>query len=282
MPSNKLPDSVVERIGKFWLYDEEHIAKRVRRLERSLPPEKQKVAFVIAGVQKGGTTVLKEYMDNHPELLFGRRKEIHFFDTPELFASDPPDYRPYHAYFHAQDGRHMLGEATPEYVYAEGAMQRIHAYNPAMKNIVILRNPIDRAYSHWNMSYSKGHDSRPFSEVIGREPAGESGGGQPQSSYIDRGFYSGQIETMRQFFPAVQTLILRQEDLRHDHNAMLSTIWDFLGVEPIGPVESLESNVGTYSARMTDEDRAFLRDLYRDEIKALESLLGWDCSNWLK
>jgi len=277
------PQNVAAEIGAFWMFNDEYIAKRMRRFESLFPPG-HRVPFVIAGAQKAGTTVLKDYLDSHPGLCFGRRKEIHFFDTPELFQSGQSDLRPYHAYFRPEDGQQLLGDATPEYMYADGSVDRLQAYNPAMKVIAILRNPVTRAYSHWNMMAGNGREPLSFRDAVVWELENAPGPSTTRRgrSYLNRGFYTRQIRKLMEHFPSEQLLILRQEDLNRDHNAVLRQIYGFLGVDPLPPVERMESMVGSYSAQMSEVDRAFVTSVFRDEIKDLEDLLGWDCSAWLK
>src|SRR5580765_8161584 len=139
--------------------------KRYKDCHGSLAAPAQKVGFVIAGTQKGGTTALASYLYEHPEICVAGAKEVHFFDTDSLFrAGTVPDYAAYHARFHPAGRERILGDATPIYMYWEPAPQRIWQYNPAMKLIVILRDPAARAFSHWNMQRTKNLDPRPFFE----------------------------------------------------------------------------------------------------------------------
>ena len=88
----------------------------------------RKVAFIVAGVQKGGTTALFDYLGEEPALSLAREKEVHFFDDEDQDWA-APDYGAYHAHFAAPDGR-QRGEATPIYLYWPGSLERIAAYNP--------------------------------------------------------------------------------------------------------------------------------------------------------
>ncbi|TMI07027.1 MAG: sulfotransferase, partial [Betaproteobacteria bacterium] len=92
-----------------------------------------KVGFVVAGAQKGGTTALDHYLREHPELCLPQRKELHFFDTDRYFVTEPIDYGPYHAAFAPGPSQRLLGEVTPAYLYWPTAAERIARYNPAMK-----------------------------------------------------------------------------------------------------------------------------------------------------
>lgn len=115
-----------------------------------------KVSFVIGGAQKSGTTALYKYLAKHPDIHLSARKEPHFFDQedPAFFLS--PDYSVYHKFFDPEGPHQLLGEATPIYMYWYEAPRRIWQYNPQMKWIIVLRNPVERAFSHWNMVRNKG------------------------------------------------------------------------------------------------------------------------------
>ena len=128
-----------------------------------------KVGFLIAGVQKGGTTSLHSYLRQHPQILMARPKEAHFFDDDEKFVAGVPNYSAYHRHFTFRLSASICGEATPIYLYWSDAMRRIWEYNPEMKIIALLRNPIERAWSHWRMETVRKADDAPFSIAIRRE-----------------------------------------------------------------------------------------------------------------
>jgi hypothetical protein len=244
-----------------------------------------KVGFIIAGTQKGGTTALASYLYEHPEICIGGAKEVHFFDTDALFrAGGVPDYSAYHARFDPAGRERILGDATPIYMYWEPALQRIWQYNPAMKLIVILRNPVARAFSHWNMQRTKNLDPLPFFEALKTEKErcrAALPSQHPLWSYADRGFYCGQLRRIWRYFPAEQTLILKSEELRTAPDRLLASIAAFLGIESFGPVERREVYARDYDEPMTDEARNYLRDIFEYEIRSLERMLGWDCSDWV-
>src|SRR5256885_16741616 len=127
------------------------------------------VNFVIGGTQKGGTSALDSFLRQHPEICMPEtRKELHYFDREKNFAKRP-DHKKYHANFRPSPGQRVIGEATPIYMYWNAAPSRIHAYNPEMKWILTLRNPVERAFSAWNMERNRGADPLPFSEAIEKE-----------------------------------------------------------------------------------------------------------------
>ncbi len=265
-----------EFIGNFKMPSEKRVSKAKDR----------KVDFVVAGTQKAGSTALDAYLRLNPEICMPQRvKEVNFFDTDALFASGEPDYRLYHSFFKPKKSHRLLGDASPDYMYNEAAARRFHVYNPDLKIIISLRNPIERAYSHWNMFRQLGIETLGFGEAMraeeDRSRATRREGKPPRFCYVDRGYYVEQIRRLRRYFPPAQMLIIKQEELRDNHSLILNSVWDFLGLEPLAAVESLEVLVANYPGPMSDADCNFLRELYRLEIGILEDVLGWDCSDWL-
>ena len=100
-------------------------------------------------------------------------------------------------------------------------------------------------------------------------------------SYLDRGIYSKQLRRLWNYFPKEQILILKSEDLRHTPNEVLKRICTFLKISHFPLIESKDVHCGSYSSRMENREREFLTSFFKKEVKSLESILGWDCSDWL-
>lgn len=244
----------------------------------------KKVAFLIGGAQKGGTTALDSYLRGHPKITMAKNKEVHFFDDERQFRQPAPDYLSYHANFALVSPDAVMGEATPIYMYWHAAPGRVWEYNPAMKWILILRNPSERAYSHWNMERSRGQEQLPFYEAIKNEHARCKEVFPEQHrvySYIGRGFYTGQIKRIRHYFAVEQMLILRSEDLLKQPQCTLNRVCDFLGVERFDAVLPQIVHSRPYHSALTAQEWTYLKDVYEAEILELERMLGWDCSEWL-
>src|SRR3982750_3475417 len=129
--------------------------------------QRMKVNFVIGGTQKGGTSALDSFLRQHPQIcLPNDLKEVHFFDREEMFRTDKPDYDKYHAHFRPCPQHLAIGEASPIYMYWNAAPPRIRAYNADMKWILMLRNPVDRAYSAWTMERNRGAEQLSFEEAV--------------------------------------------------------------------------------------------------------------------
>lgn len=245
-----------------------------------------KVDFLGVGVQKAGTSALDAYLRQHPALAMARVKEVHYFDDETAFGRRPDaGHADYHRHFAPTVATALVGEITPSYMYWTDAPRRIWEYNPAMKLIAVLRNPITRAYSQWNMQRDRGREPLPFWEALQseRKRCREALPFQHRPySYVDRGYYTGQLRRLASFFPAAQLLVLRYEDLRDRPAPALDRICDFLGVARLPPVERRAINVRPYASPMSEREWRFLRDAFEFEIRALERTLQWDCSAWLQ
>ncbi|WP_395671820.1 sulfotransferase domain-containing protein [Phenylobacterium sp.] len=238
-----------------------------------------RVSFIIAGVQKGGTTALFDYLAE-PGVALSTVKEVHFFDD-ESQNWGAPDYDAYHARFGPPDGR-PCGEATPIYVYWPGSLERIAAYNPAMRLIVLLRDPVARAWSHWKMEYARGAETERFAWCIreGRQRLFDARpwGHHREFSYVERGFYGEQMARLLALFPREQVLVLTSDALREDPGAALAKVRAHIGA-PIGPAPARrEVHVGRqmdYPSELTAEDVAFLRRIYATDQARLRDLVGF-------
>ena len=244
-----------------------------------------RIDFIIAGTQKGGTTALYEYFKLHQNICMADKKELHFFDEDRYFKNKNPNYSKYHKYFSPNEHSQAIGEATPIYMYWNKSIKRIHVYNPKIKLIIILRNPIDRAFSHWNMERDKGRESRTFLKAILDEESKINLPNYSQNkilSYLDRGYYSQQIKNIYNYFNKNQLLILRSEELREDPDRTLMRVADFLSISPFNPVDHKEINSRSYPHKMSKDELTLLSGLYEEEFSSLENILGWDLSSWSK
>ena len=240
-----------------------------------------KVVFLVAGVQKAATTALHHYLRLHPSLHLPETKELHFFDDETLDWNAPP-YAKYHARFGDMSSGRMVGECTPIYTYWRPSIPRIHAFNPRIKLIVSLRDPVARAYSHWRMEVSRHAESLDFSRAIrdgrARVVADQEIDGQHRVfSYVERGFYAPQIERLRAHFPSNRILFLTRQDLLRRRESTLDAVCRFLevpGFERCPPQEMLFSHAETRVGPPSSDDVRYLRDLFRDDLEIAESSIG--------
>ena len=241
-------------------------------------PERR-VSFLIVGAQKAGTSALFEYLREVPALQLPAVKEAHFFDD-ESVNWTAPDYDTYHGLFESDD--RLWGEATPIYCYWPNAAERICAYNPAMKLIMLLRDPVERAWSHWKMEYARGKEREPFAWCI-REGRARMNQAAPHPgfdrvhSYVERGFYAAQIEHLLAHFPERQILPLQSSDLSANPSDSVARICDFLGAtataEPLRPRRARVAKEMDYPSVLKPTDVSYLQQLYRYDQRDLAELL---------
>jgi hypothetical protein len=153
-----------------------------------------------------------------------------------------------------------------------------------MKLIMVLRNPITRAFSHWNMSRQNRREPLSFLKALEAEPERVRQLPLEQAkrfTYVDRGFYAQQLKRLWRHFPHEQTIVFKSEELLSTPAAVLKQIADFLGIAPFPPVADKTVHAREYDTTMTAEEKRYLRAVFEPEIHELERLLGWDCSAWL-
>jgi hypothetical protein len=243
-----------------------------------------KVNFLIAGAQKGGTTALSSFLSSDPRICLAPSKEVHFFDAADYDDKAGPEdiARRYQEAFPNYRGQALVGEATPIYMYLPQVAERIRRYNPEMKLILLLRDPVERALSHYRMNFARGFERRSLAVALALEPLrlllhrADLGEDSPLRfhSYLDRGFYSRQIRNLQRSFPAAQILIVRSEDLWHHHEAVLRRIYAFLGIEPAGAFPPRDRvYASTAEVKPHPWLRRLLRLRYAAETRALQRLL---------
>lgn len=263
------------------------LAASLRRHKQASRPSGStpRLDFVIAGVQKGGTTSLDCYLRQHPGIQMADSKELHYFDSEEAFQSRPIDHTSYHRHFDWTTPGVIRGETTPIYSYWSMAIPRLWQYNPKIKLIVLLRDPLWRTWSHWQMETNRSVETESFSSAIRQEPQRSRSALPLQHrhySYLDRGYYSEQIRRIYRCFPRDQVLFLKSEAFFANPGAALKKVFAFLEITPIeiGPLQIY--NQGRYSREMLQSDKVYLRDLFCGDVAQVQSLLGWDCGDWLQ
>jgi Sulfotransferase domain len=243
----------------------------------------ERLDFIVPGAQKSGTTALHYFLSKHPQIALPDRQELHFFDDEEIFARQPVDYDLLHRKFPLVGRSTIIGEVTPSYLYWKPAMERIRNYNPAIKLIILLRNPIDRAFAHWNMQRFKDWEPLDFLDALNEEPRRIA---QPLSvesrrfAYIDRGFYSAQLKSVFNYFPPKQLHVVKFDNFRDRKQETLDLIFGFLGVKRLSGFRDRDRNVVPYERAMTSEERKYLLGVFAAEIEKLERMLGWELADW--
>lgn len=236
----------------------------------------QRLKFLVAGVQKCGTTALFSYLAQHPDLQAPEIKELHVFDD-DAWSDAAPPFERLHAAYPIDDER-LRFEATPITIYWPDALERVRRYRADIRLIFLFRDPVVRAFSHWRMEFARQREERDFAWCMGpgRERVGTA---HRVYSYVERGFYGTQLERVLALFPREQVLCLTTTGLRHAPAATLARIADFLGIRPFPSLEYRMvrpeiSTVREPSAVLDPGLAAELRELYADEMGLFERLSG--------
>jgi hypothetical protein len=252
------------------------------RMFRTKPRKIERLHFVVAGAQKSGTTALHYFLSRHPKITMGDQQEIHFFDNDALFVSGV-NYEDLHDRYPPLAPSTIAGDCTPSYIYHEPAAERIWNYNPKIKVLILLRNPVDRAFAHWNMQRFRGREPLDFFDAV-REEKMRIAGAPPAEArrfaYVDRGFYGKQLARLFRFFPREQVKAVKFEEFRDKQRETLTSIFSFLGLKPLRSVRSKDRNIVPYRRAMNWEEKVFLYNLFAEDIAKVEQLLGWNCSDW--
>lgn len=210
-------------------------------------------SFLVIGAQRSGSTTLFRHLSAHPRILPPLRKEIHYFDFqyekgPSWYLAHYPGV--HHRLAGAGKARPVTFEASPYYMVHPLAPARVKAYDPRMKLVAILRDPVDRALSHYHHESRRGVETLTFEEAIAAEPERLRGAARllqrsphyshchHHFSYLDRGRYGYYLERWLEHFPRQQLLVLRSEDLFQDADAAVNAVYAFLGL----PAHRLASN----------------------------------------
>lgn len=190
--------------------------------------------LICPGAQKAGTTSLYHLLTGHPQIAMARKKESRYFmNTPSGLIS-----REHYLgeFFPDRADKPVLCDVDPEFMYDPAVPERMHrALGSDARLVFMLRNPVDRAYSHYLMSLRRGFEDLPFEAALEAE-AGRLAEGDPfkraHFSYQDRGLYAGQIERFLEHFPQESMLFVLFEDFVRDRRRALKEVCVFSGVDP--------------------------------------------------
>ena len=258
--------------------------KRLRNYFRKSTAHLRKLpSFIIIGGMKCGSTALFEYLMQHPDILPPDRKEIHFFDNPRYLRG----LAWYRKHFPLGLNRKKItGEASPYYIFHPLAANRIKESLPEIKVIAVLRNPVDRAYSHFQHTTRKGFEELTFEKAL-REEEKRLGGEYdkiknnpaysshtfPAYSYRSRGIYHEQLEEYYRLFDKAQILVLQSENLFSDPQQAVDKVTSFLRIDPCKLVDQRPKNKASYEKKIT-ELHYELAEFYQPHNEQLYKLIG--------
>jgi tetratricopeptide (TPR) repeat protein len=246
----------------------------MNHVEQLIPVKKPN--FLVIGTQKGGTTSLYYYLAQHPQIVPSLIKEIEFWSHKserglEWYLS--------HFLPQLRQGNFITGEATPSYLDNSGVAESIYQVFPEIKLVILLRDPTDRAISHYYQWLSLKWESRPLKEAIIREinQHRESVWNQP-NSYLARGVYIEFIKKWLDVFPQEQVLILPSEDFYQNPAQVLAQVFDFLDLPSYILPEYKPYNARSYP-EVDPQTQRLLINYFKPHNQALEAYLGQNF-NW--
>jgi len=245
---------------------------------------------IIPGAQKCGTSSLFAWMDQHPEVHGSIPKEVHYFDgggpsTRDRWPRGEPWYR---AHFPTRNrvGAGIAIEATPRYMLHPAAPARIASSLPNVRLIVLLRNPVERAISHYFHQRKRGREPLALLEALEAEasrldPGGDesdplSHEGWIHASYVLRGMYAEQIERLYASIDPERILVLESDRMFAEPGPTLQSVFEFSGVRPDVMPRDLSPRMVGRRSDVDPEARAFLERVFEEPNRRLYELLGED------
>ncbi len=251
-------------------------------------------AFLIVGTMKGGTSALARALKQHPDVFIPDGKEVRYFD---IHFAEGPEW--YESRFEKAPPGSQTGDASPGYMYGTDVIDRMTEVLPEARYLAILRDPIDRAYSHYWHNVRREREARSFLQAIEEERAvlaGELPLPAYDFAYLDRSRYLPQLKRIEARVGRDRMLILKTEDLRTDRSATLRAAWEFMQVDPdAGDVSEpsrplvwhMKSRLSAKRRKLVSSyppvDHELRSRLLTDvvpEITLLESWWGRDLSDW--
>jgi hypothetical protein len=239
-----------------------------------------KPTFICIGVQKSGTKSLINYLNQHPN-IFMKPNESHFFDKTEYNESEIIKYEN-----SFNTNKLIVGEKTPSYNYLQFAMDRIYNYNPNIKLILILREPIARAFSQYTMDFKSLNNLNEKQIILDFEKEEniklselKSNGG----NYIVRGKYDEIISYILSKFSRENLYIGIAEEIKQNKQKYYNDIFHFLGGEQINKInENVDANIGRYTKSIPKILEKKLYNIYKPHNERLYQILGKKIDIWEK
>jgi hypothetical protein len=245
--------------------------------------------FIVIGAQKSGTSSLFYYLSQHPQLIPSAKKEVHFFDgglDPDVdnFSKGQVWYRSHFPQKWDTKKNRKVFEASPLYIFNPLAPQRISELIPEVKLIAILRNPTERAISHYFHEQQRGYESLPVLEALRAEEERLKPVLDRQDykndifihhSYKSRGLYYEQIKRYLDYFPTRNILVINSETLFTQPDDTLRRVFKFVGVDTEFTVKDLKArNVGSNKTEIDPGVHEYLEDYFRFHNQELYELIG--------
>ncbi|MEE2931631.1 MAG: sulfotransferase [Bacteroidota bacterium] len=205
-----------------------------------------KVDFFIVGAPKAGTTSLFYYLKSHPDIIMSSVKEPNYFTYQEILNQNLyykkenfgiNTLERYHALFPPQVDSKKFGEGSVSYLFYPDTANKIYEYNPNAKIIIMLRDPIERAFSHYLMDYRLGYVTESFQSIIQKESKHPDINLYYQQ-YVELGLYYQQVKRYINIFGADNTLLINYSDFQSKTQEIIKKVFSFLDVDPSFSVDN--------------------------------------------
>jgi len=248
------------------------------------------VDFLIIGTRRAGSSSFYRDMLQHPQIVSAYKDDTNFFDLHyskglEWYVRQFPLLSEYSE--QTRPSGNITGEASPHYMFHPLVAERVKRHYPQMKLIVILRNPTDRAYSHFRHAVENGHEHLSFNDALRVEakrlergrfnlednPFHEAAAAR-HNTYISHGYYAQQLRTWFRHFDKSHFLVIRTEDYFTNPQPEIAKAFAFLGLSPLPAIRAEARTVDPYE-RLRSETRSIVDNLYRRPNEELCHLLGW-------
>lgn len=236
--------------------------------------------YMCIGVQKAGTTSLINYMNQHPDVYMN--DEILFFNRPSNYKFTKLDFQKYEKLFNTN--KKMVGTKNPSDCFFRHSIDRIYDYDPNMKLILLLREPISRAYSEFNMYLQWGMANKNPNNILSvimkdsNLPICEIK--QENGYFIQRGYYDEQIEYILTKFPRQNLHIGIAEEIKQNKQEEYNKIFAFLGVNSIDIKQDMDTHIRTYSQKIPGDVEKELYKIYAPHNERLYKILGRTIQSW--
>jgi hypothetical protein len=196
--------------------------------------------WIVVGAMKSGTTSVARWLKAHPEAWLVPDKEVHYFNRDELYERGPDWYC---GLFAGAPADVRVGEASPTYMFVPEAVRRMAALVPDARLVACLREPVDRAYSHYWHNWHRELETRTFAEAVAaemRDPVWAPPG------YLMRGRYLPQIERLLEHYPREHLHVVTTTELAADPQAAFSAVCRHVGVDDTVTVPNDGAPENTY------------------------------------
>ena len=237
--------------------------------------------FLIIGAQRAGTTSLYEYICAHPNVKKAREKEIHFFDWQYSKG-----FAWYKRQFPKMRGTGCItGEASPSYLFGQKVPARVARHKPEIKLLVLLRDPVMRAYSQYYHNKARGTEPLAFRKALDVEEGRVHYADYRdwfEWSYKRRGWYAEQLTRWFRYFPRNQFHIIKSEDLFANSFTEMEGVFEFLSLKSFAPNSNIYDYTHDYVAHRQQKYRTYqstveyLREYFEPYNQVLYKLLDRD------